>query len=72
MADPGPARKMDLTTRHLKYNSSIHKIPEYCKVDVDDFDELSCLNSYTAVHVQEDLFKIIGELYDEIDLHQSS
>ena len=28
-----------------------------------------CLNSYTAVNVHEDLFKILGELYDEIDLH---
>ena len=69
MADTEPARKMDLTTRHLRYNSTIHKILEYCKVDVDDFDELSCLNSYTAIHVQEDLFKIIGEFYNEIDLH---
>ena len=68
MADPGPARKMDLTMKHLGYNSSIHKIPEYCKVDVDNFDESSCLNSYKALHVQEDLFKIIGELYDVIDL----
>ena len=68
MVDPGPARKIDLTTRHLKYSSTIHKIPEYCKEDVEDFDQLSCLNSYTAVNVHEDLFKIIGELYDEIDL----
>ena len=64
MADTEPAGKMYLTTRHLKYNSTIRKIPEFFKVDLDYFDELSCLNTNMATHVQEDLFKIIGELYN--------
>ena len=68
MADRAPAGKLYLTTRKLKYNPTISKIPEFCKVDIDDLDEISCLNTNAITYVKEDLFKIIGDLYDVSNL----
>ena len=54
---------MSLTTRKLKYSQVIKKLPEICKVDLDDLEEISCMKTNTLSCVKEDLFKIIGELY---------
>ena len=72
MADRAPAGKMYLTTRKLKYNQAISKIPEICKVDIDDLEEISCMKNNTVTCVKEDLFKIIGDLYDVSNLRAST
>ena len=63
MADRDPASKMCLTTRKLKYSQAISKIPEICKVDIEDLEEISCMKTNTLTCIKEDLFKIIGDLY---------
>ena len=63
MADINPAGKLSLTTRKLKYSQVIKKLPEICKVDQDDIEEISCMKTNTLTCVREDLFKIIGDLY---------
>ena len=68
MADRDPASKMYLTTRKLKYNQAISKIPKICKVDIDDLEEISCMKTNTLTCVKEELFKIIGDLYNVSNL----
>ena len=63
MADTDPAKEKSLTKRKLKYNSIIKKLPEICKVDMDDVEEITCMKTNILKYVNEDLFKIIGELY---------
>ena len=63
MADTDPAKEKSLTTRKLKYNLVIKKLPEICKVDMDDVEEVSCMKTNILKYANEDLFKIIGELY---------
>ena len=63
MADTAPAKEKSLTKRKLKYNPIIKKLPEICKVDLDDVEEITCMKTNILKYVNEDLFKIIGELY---------
>ena len=63
MADTDPAKEKSLMKRKLKYNSIIKKLPEICKVDMDDVEEIMCMKTNILKYVNEDLFKIIGELY---------
>ena len=63
MVDIDPAKEKSLTTRKLKYSQVIKKLPEICKVDMDDLEEISCMKTNTLTCAKEDLFKIIGELY---------
>ena len=63
MADIDPAEKVSLTTRKLKYSQDIKKLPEICKVDLDDVEEISCMKTNILTCVKEDLFEIIGKLY---------
>ena len=63
MADTAPAKGKSLTKRQLKYNLIIKKLPEICKVDLDDVEEITCMKTNLLKYVNEEFFVIIGELY---------
>ena len=69
--DPGQTKIMDITTRHLKYNTTINKILEFWKVEVQDYHHLLCSNLCSLVVIYEDLFNILSALYDEANLHKN-
>ena len=44
---------LDITKRSLKYNKSIKKIPEYWKVDEQDYPLLPCSDIYSLMVVYD-------------------
>ena len=59
------------TTRNLEYTQNVEKIPECLSVEEAEYQHLQCSNTHSLVVIYDDLFKILGAIYDKVDLHHN-
>ena len=69
MASTGqPLISSEISSCLLTYNDHIMKIPEPEKVSIQNYHQLPCAEDYSIVSIYNDLFKILGILFDEENL----
>ena len=56
------------TSRSLEYTRNVVKIPERLSVGEGEYHQLQCSNTHSLVVIYDDLFKILGAIYNNLDL----
>ena len=57
------------TSRSLEYTCNVEKIPEHLSVDEGDYHQLQCSNTHSLMIIYDELFKILGAIYQNQNLH---